>query len=105
MFFRLTFYFSTGFFVYIALGFNQLNLLYILAIQALMHMTISFIPTPGNLGACEYAFYLFYFNIYPAKTLMVALLLWRTMTYYYKLFFTGMVAFISHLRLNEKVEE
>lgn len=95
---RLTTFFLTGYFVYRALGFDALSPVQIVVMQALLHLTVSYIPTPGNMGVYEYGFYLFYRQIYPPAVLFTALLLWRTVTYYGKLAGTGLVVLFSTLR-------
>ena len=84
--------FISAYFVYRALGFQGESVLTFLAFQAALTVTIFFIPTPGSLGAAEYGFYLFYSGFYEGTTLMVAVLLWRSMTYYVPVLISAAVA-------------
>jgi len=98
MFLNLTLQFSSAYFVYRALGFNSMSPLFFLGMQAVLRVTIFYIPTPGNLGAAEYGFYLFYSGLYNGTTLMAAVLLWRFITYYYKLLVCAPTALWTYWR-------
>ena len=55
-FLQLTAYFAVSWAIYRSFGLSQIGVVRILALQALLYMAISFIPTPGNAGASEGGF-------------------------------------------------
>ncbi|EOC99468.1 hypothetical protein L21TH_2473 [Caldisalinibacter kiritimatiensis] len=101
---QLTFYFSVTYFVYLALGFSKASFIDIISIQSLLYMAVSFIPTPGTVGASEGGFYIL-FNVFFAKNVLVyAILLWRMIIYYFNLFVSGIVTLVDYLtRKNKRI--
>ena len=54
----------------------------LVAAVALVSLVASFIPLPGGSGGAEGAFYVYFGLFFPQADLMLALLLWRMVTYY-----------------------
>ena len=92
-FIQLTVFFSTTFFVYKSLNLNESNILDILSLQAFLYMAVSFIPTPGTAGASEVGFILLLGHLFPPNIISTALLLWRGISFYFSLIFSGMFSF------------
>ena len=69
-------------FTYKAFGLNEHSILYLLAIQAILHCTVTSIPLPGSIGISETAFLLLYTQIFERSILTNALLLHRTINFY-----------------------
>lgn len=73
---------SVTYCVYRAVGLNDMPYLHILALQLLLFIGASFVPSPGSSGAQEGGFYLIFRLAFPGSKLLGALLLWRFFTYY-----------------------
>lgn len=95
-FLQLTAYFAVSWAIYRSFGLSHIGILRVLALQALLYMAISFIPTPGNAGASEGGFLLIFHLLFTGATLMPAMLLWRLITYYFNLLIGGLVTFYDH---------
>lgn len=93
-FVQLTVFFSTTFFVYKSLNLNGSNFLDIVCLQAFLYMAVSFIPTPGTAGASEVGFMLLLSPLFPTGIISTALLLWRGISYYFSLIFSGIFSFL-----------
>lgn len=91
-FIQLTAYFSIGWFVYRALGLWGSSFLSIITLQALLFVSVAFIPTPGSAGASEGAFYLLFAAIFTENSIAGGVLLWRGISYYLNMVLTGLIA-------------
>ena len=98
--FQLTAYFAVSWAIYRSFGLSQIGVAHILALQALLYMAISFIPTPGNAGASEGGFLAIFHLLFTGATLMPAMLLWRLITYYLNLLIGGLVTIYDHWECN-----
>jgi len=76
------------YFVARAVGVDAYSYWELTTLQHLLYMGAAFTPLPGGSGAQEGGFYLFFQNIFPADTLLAALLLWRFFNYYFSLVIT-----------------
>lgn len=92
---QITILFSITYFVYKSLGLNDVGFLDVISLQGLLYMSISFIPTPGTVGASEVGFYMILGSIFPHKMMVAAVLLWRVISYYFGLFFCGIFTFLN----------
>ncbi len=92
-FLQLTVFFSTTFFVYKSFNLNDSNILDIICLQSFLYMAVSFIPTPGTAGASEVGFILLLGHLFPSNIISTALLLWRGISYYFSLIFSGFFSF------------
>lgn len=101
-FIQLTFYFSITYFVYLAVGLRKASYLDIIAIQSLHYMAVSFMPTPGTVGAAEGGFYMLYNSIFPGSVLTFAMLLWRFIDYYFTIIIGGLVTLIDYIYRKNK---
>ncbi len=88
--FRLTFFFSIPFFIYLAIEKTTTNLLNIISSQALVIMTASYIPLPGSSGGVEGISYLFFKLFFRERIIMSVVLIWRILTYYSNIIFGGL---------------
>lgn len=87
---QLTAYFSITFFIYRALGLESSRFIDIIAIQAILYMSVSFIPSPGTAGAAEGGFLLLFGSLFTNHYLSYAVLLWRGVSYYLNLLLSGL---------------
>lgn len=90
---QLMFYYSIPYFIMLALGYTDVNYILITSLHILIVMVISIFPIPGGSGGAEVSFSsLFSSFIGNASSLVLAMLLWRFLTYYFGMF-AGMFAF------------
>lgn len=94
---QLTFYFSITYFVYLALGLEGASFIDIIAVQSLVYMAASYVPTPGTAGASEGGYYLLFKPLFTKNLIVYALLLWRGISYYLRILVTGTVTFIDYI--------
>lgn len=92
-FIQLTVFFSTTYFVYKSLNLNESNIIEIICLQSFLYMAVSFIPTPGTAGASEIGFVLLLGYLFPSNIISTALLLWRGISFYFSLIFSGLFSF------------
>lgn len=78
---NLGFLFVITYFIYMAFGHTQYHLIDIFVMQAMVFLAVSFFPTPGSAGAAEGGFLLFFGPIF-GRTVPIAMLIWRFITYY-----------------------
>lgn len=88
-FVQLTAYFSITFFVYKSLNLSGSNIFEVICLQSFLYMAVSFIPTPGTAGGSEIGFMLILGHVFPANIIGTALVLWRGISYYFSLIFSG----------------
>ncbi len=95
---QLTVYFSITYFIYLAFGLNGAGYFDILAIQTVVYVVVSFIPTPGGAGASEGSFYVLFKVFFPKTVLLYAVALWRIIVYYGNMILSGIIVLIDKLR-------
>lgn len=92
-FVQLMFYYMIPYFILLALGASGVDVVLILALHILIVMVISLFPIPGGSGGAEVGFAVLFQQFLPTHAkLMLAMLLWRLITYYFGMF-SGIVAF------------
>jgi len=96
-FLQLTLYFSIGYFVYRAFDLHAYSYLEIMAVQALLYMAVSFVPTPGNAGASEGAIYFLFALFFPGGIITAYILLWRFIVFYLSLLVSGVFTLYDYL--------
>lgn len=90
---QLFFYYSVPYFVLLALG-TSANFLQVLALHIMIVMIISLFPIPGGSGGAELSFKTLFASFLATNSqLVLALILWRFITYYLGMFI-GMFALI-----------
>jgi uncharacterized protein (TIRG00374 family) len=98
---QLTAFFSITYFVYKALGLSGASVLDIISLQAILYMAVSFVPVPGTAGASEAGFSLLLGSVFTGNLVVVAVLLWRGISYYFGIIFCGI--FTLYVYATEKV--
>ncbi|WP_113672441.1 lysylphosphatidylglycerol synthase transmembrane domain-containing protein [Vallitalea guaymasensis] len=96
-FIQLTIYFSITYFIYLSLGSTGANYIDILGIQTIVYVVVSFIPTPGGAGASEGSFYLLFKVFFSRDVLLYAMALWRIITYYGNMIFSGLILLLVRI--------
>lgn len=82
--------FVVTYFIYRAMGLNEHSLWNVVTMQALLYVTVSFVPLPGASIASEGGFYMFFAMFFPSEDMFVAMMLWRLFTYYANIIFGAM---------------
>ncbi len=93
---QLTAFFSITYFVYRALGLSGISAFRIISLQSMLYMAVSFVPIPGTVGASEAGFALLLGSVFHGNFLAAGLLLWRVITYYFGLVFSGLFSLIVY---------
>ena len=93
---QLSVYFSISFFIYKASRLSGVGFIDIFVHQIILYMTVSPIPTPGNVGANELTFFSIFNGIFPRKYVGYAVIMYSFLVYYMILILSGICTFISH---------
>lgn len=89
---QLFFYYAIPYFIMLALGVHGMNFIMAISLHVLIFMIISLFPIPGGAGGAEYSFSVLFASFIGSGTkLVLAMILWRLLTYYFGMF-AGMVA-------------
>lgn len=89
---QLFFYYAIPYFIMLALGVHGMNFIMVISLHVLIFMIISLFPVPGGAGGAEYSFSVLFASFIGSGTkLVLAMILWRLLTYYFGMF-AGMVA-------------
>ena len=75
-----------------------------MTLQVYLYMAISPIPTPGNIGANELAFFTIFKRVFPQTLLGYAVFLYGGFMYYLILILSGIFTIYSHYRMDKKME-
>lgn len=97
-FIQFTIYYSVTYWTYRALGFNQHNMFEITTMQSVLFATVSGIPSPGAVGVTEGAFIEIFRNIYPTTMMSSAVLLNRTISFYFLIFVSCAVTIFAYFK-------
>lgn len=95
---QLVLLYSIPFLTYRALGYEGASFINFLSAVALVSMISSFVPLPGGSGGAEGLFILFFSMFYVEHDLLIALLLWRIITYYSGIVVGAVIMMISRKR-------
>lgn len=101
-FFQLFFYYMIPYFIMRAMGYHGISLIMVTSLNVLIFLVTSLFPIPGGAGGAELGFTALFAKFIPSHSkLILAMLIWRILTYYLGLFL-GMIAMAMR---PEKVEE
>lgn len=103
---QLFFYYMIPYFILLALGVHHINFVMVVSLHVLIFMIISLFPIPGGAGGAEYSFSVLFASFVHSNTkLVLAMILWRILTYYFGMV-AGMVALmIRPDKINLEVAE
>ena len=91
-------------FVFLALGVHHVNIIEVTTLHVLIVMVISLFPVPGGAGGAEFSFdVIFSLYIHSGTKLVLAMILWRIVTYYFGMFL-GMVALVQKPKKVQRVD-
>lgn len=89
---QLIAYYLIPYFILLALNIHGVNLIMAMSLHVLIFMIISLFPIPGGTGGAEYSFAVLFTTFTSSHSkLVLAMLLWRVLTYYFGMF-AGMFA-------------
>lgn len=88
---------SIPFWIYKAFGYDEYSLTTVIAMQAVLYITVSAIPLPGSVGASESGFILIFRTLFPAQVINSAMLLSRGISFYLFLCISGIFLAVFHL--------
>ncbi|KRK71395.1 lysylphosphatidylglycerol synthase transmembrane domain-containing protein [Lacticaseibacillus nasuensis] len=81
-FVQLLLYYSVPYFVLLSFGVPHVNLVHVMVLHVMIVMIISLFPIPGGAGGAEYSFKALFATFMGPAQLVLAMLLWRFITYY-----------------------
>lgn len=99
---QLLFYYVIPYFILLALGVSHPNFLMVFCMHVLIFMCISLFPIPGGAGGAEFSFaVLFSSFVHSHAKLILAMLLWRVLTYYFGMFAGMFAMFVKADRVSD----
>lgn len=102
--FQLFFYYAIPFFIMLALGVHHINFVMVLSLHVLIFMIISLFPIPGGAGGAEYSFsVLFASFVHSSTKLVLAMILWRLLTYYFGMLMGIIALFVKPDRVKREM--
>lgn len=104
-FIQIVFYYSIPYFVYRSVGFNQANIVQIIALQSILYATVSGIPLPGAVGISESGFLNIFKNVFSEETISGAMLLNRGVSFYLFVIVSGIVVIVNLFRAKNDDKE
>ncbi len=104
-FIQLTIFFSIAYCIYKAFSLKGLSYWHILTLQVFLYMAVSPIPTPGNIGANEIAFWSIFLNVFPKELMGYSIFLYGGFVYYIMVIVTGIVTIYTHYNMNKYKEK
>lgn len=99
---QISCYFSMAYWIYRAFNLTTYSLVYLMSLQVYLYMAISPIPTPGNVGANELAFFTIFKRVFPQTLLGYAVFLYGGFMYYLILIGSGIFTIFSHYQMDKK---
>lgn len=98
---QLAVYFSITYCIYKAFNLNGLSYWYLLTLQIFLYMAVSPVPTPGNVGANELAFFSIFANVFPKEIIGYAVFLYSGFAYYILVIIAGTFTIYTHHNMNK----
>ena len=95
-FVQLTLYFSISYCVYRTFNLSQLTYIKLLTLQVFLYISVSPIPTPGNIGANELVFYTIFANVFPKEIIGYSVFLYSGFVYYIIAIVCGVFTVFTH---------
>ncbi len=90
-------YLSTTYFIYRGLGLGEVKFFELVLLQAVLTISVAFIPLPGASVASEGGFYAIFTQLFGSSR-SVGMLIWRILTYYSSIFLGLIAVFIDGFR-------
>ena len=99
---QLTVFFSISYCVYKAFNLNGLSIFEVLSLQVFLYMSVSPIPTPGNIGANEVAFLTIFANVFHGNIIGYSVFLYSIYVYYFLVVVCGLFTIHTHYHMNKR---
>ena len=99
---QLTVFFSISYCIYKAFNLNGLSIFEVLSLQVFLYMSVSPIPTPGNVGANEVAFLTIFANVFPGNIIGYSVFLYSIYVYYFLVVVCGVFTIHTHYHMNKR---
>ena len=91
-------YMAVTYFLFRGMGYQGHTVLYVVLLQCLLYIAVSFLPIPGGTGASEGGFYMVFAKLFTGASRFPAMLLWRIITYYMTLMLGALAVLIEGFR-------
>ncbi len=98
---QMLFQFAITYFIYRACGLTGQTALDIVSLQAILYLTVAYLPLPGASIASEGGFMLVFGNIF-GPWAFAGMVLWRALTYYAQIIFGGITVLIENILSRRK---
>lgn len=99
---QLSFYYLIPYFIMLALGYYNVNVFMVTSLHIMIVMIISLFPIPGGSGGAEFSFEsLFQSYISSNSKLVLAMILWRLLTYYFGMIVGAAALLIKPDKVND----
>ena len=100
---QITIYYSIPYWVYLAFGLQEYNILQVITLQAVLYATTSGIPLPGAVGVTEGGFMSLFEKVFTTGVVGSAMLLNRGISFYLFVLISGI--FVTIISVRTKKEE
>ncbi|MEN6471591.1 MAG: lysylphosphatidylglycerol synthase transmembrane domain-containing protein [Clostridiaceae bacterium] len=101
-FMEIVCFLAVTYFIYRGFSLSEYPPYYVVLLQSLLSMAVSFIPIPGGAGASEGGFYLVFGSLFSQALRFPAMLLWRMLTYYLNILLGLVFIVVDGLRKNRR---
>lgn len=98
---QLTIYFSIAFCIYKTFNLGKETYITLLTLQIFLYMSVSPVPTPGNVGANEIAFLTIFSRVFPKEIIGYSVFLYSGFVYYILVIVCGIFTVITHHQLHK----
>lgn len=99
-FIQLLLYYSVPYFVLRSFGIAHVSLVEVMVMHVMIVMIVSLFPIPGGTGGAEYSFKTLFSTFVPGQAqLVLAMLLWRLLTYYLGMLLGGVALAVTPDRM------
>lgn len=102
---QLTIFFSISYCVYKSFRLNGFNFYNMLTLQVFLYMSVSPVPTPGNVGANEIAFFTIFANVFPKNIIGYSVFLYSIFVYYFLVITSGLFTIYTHYDMNKEINK
>lgn len=94
---QVLFFYSITYWIYCAFGLNDLNIMQVILVQAVLYTASAGIPLPGAVGVSEGNFVMIYKTIFTQGTINSAMLLSRGASFYLYVLISGIVVIFNRI--------
>ena len=101
-FLQIAIYYSIPYWIYRSVGFNEVSIIKIIALQSILYATVSGIPLPGAVGVSESGFLNIFKTIFTPVKVSGAMLLNRGVSFYLFAIISGIVVIINMFKTKKE---